>query len=56
MTTTQITQAALKRFQKVKRDAEYNSMEEFLTDVVAFLEDHLEEFTDEYAEEDEDEE
>lgn len=55
MTTTQVSQAALKRLRKIKQDAEYDSMETFLDDVISFLEDHLEDFMEEYGEVEEEE-
>ena len=49
MTTTQISKATLKRFHELKDDAEYDNMEEFLDDVLTFLDENLEDFMDEYA-------
>lgn len=55
MTTTQVSQAALKRLRKIKTEAEYDSMEMFLDDVISFLEEHLEDFMENYGEVEEDE-
>jgi len=58
MTTTQVSQGALKRLRKIKTEAEYDSMETFLDDVISFLEENLDVFMENYGEveEDEDEE